>query len=87
LSDREAQIVPHLYVKQMELHNTNPNHWSNRIPPETQLYIGNKIRDQLFKLPVNLFLEWQQHDSWLRYGWFQEASKYIDTPFVELYFS
>lgn len=71
----------------MELHPTHPNHWSNRIPPETQLYIGNKIRSQLFDLPVNLFLEWEQHDSWLRHGWFQEAAEHIKIPFFDLYFT
>lgn len=62
-----------------------PGHWSNRIPRDIQIIIGNHIRKQLFNLPVNLFLEWQQPDEWLREEWFIEASKYIDIPYFSIY--
>lgn len=59
-------------------------HWSDRIPPDRQIDIGNRIREQLFKLPVNLFLEFHE-PCFLREEWFIEAAKYIEIPWFYEY--
>lgn len=62
----------------------DPNHHSNRIPQKRQEEIAKRIREQLFLLPINLFLEWHQ-PSWLREEWFIEAARHIEIPYFYEY--
>ncbi|MBW4674682.1 MAG: hypothetical protein KME52_11830 [Desmonostoc geniculatum HA4340-LM1] len=50
--------------------------WSKHIPLPIQEEIGDAAMNQLFDLPVNLFLEWHE-PRYLERRWFIEASKYI----------
>lgn len=59
-------------------------HWSDRIPPDRQMEIGNRIREQVFELPVNLFIEFYE-PCFLRKEWFIEAAKYIEIPWFYEY--
>lgn len=62
----------------------HPAHWHNRIPPAVQVEIGNRVREQLFLLPVNLFLEWHK-PKLLKEGWFLEAAHHIEIPYFYEY--
>lgn len=61
-------------------HPDYPAHWSNRIPLGIQVEIGKRIREQLFLLPVNLFLEWHE-PRFPREGWFLKAAHHIEIPY------
>lgn len=66
-----------------ELHWSDHSHEksliADRIPPDRLLEIGNRIREQLIELPVNLFVEFHDPEN-LREEWFVEAAKYIEIP-------
>ncbi|MFN6460841.1 MAG: hypothetical protein RMZ41_003210 [Nostoc sp. DedVER02] len=56
--------------------------WNKPIPLPIQEEIGIAVRNQLFNLPVNLFLEWHE-PKYIDRRWFIDASKHIDIPHPE----
>jgi hypothetical protein len=56
--------------------------WNKHIPLPIQEKISIAVMNQLFNLPINLFLEWHE-PKYIERRWFIDASKYIDIPYPE----